>query len=118
MPTACLSALYLYRTLHGRHTDQALTLVVEVARFASQVETVPIESHHALGIDPHTIVYNHLNQPRELVKGEVVTVLGNVELGPKAVVDGNLVKVMSWYDNEMGYTNTLVLHTLEVAKYI
>src|SRR6185436_5836279 len=22
--------------------------------------------YHALGIDPHTIVYNHLNQPREL----------------------------------------------------
>ena len=24
--------------------------------------------YHALGIDPNTIVYNHLNQPRELVK--------------------------------------------------
>lgn len=24
-------------------------------------------AYHALGIDPHTIVYNHLNQPRELV---------------------------------------------------
>lgn len=34
------------------------------------------------------------------------------------VVDGNLVKVMSWYDNEVGYTNTLVLHVLEVAKYL
>lgn len=34
------------------------------------------------------------------------------------VVDGNLVKVMSWYDNEMGYTNTLVMHVLEVAKFV
>ena len=34
------------------------------------------------------------------------------------VVDGNLVKVMSWYDNEMGYTNTLVKHVVEVAKYV
>ncbi|KKU79882.1 MAG: Glyceraldehyde-3-phosphate dehydrogenase (Phosphorylating) [Parcubacteria group bacterium GW2011_GWA2_47_7] len=34
------------------------------------------------------------------------------------VVDGNLVKVMSWYDNEMGYTHTLVLHVLEIAKYL
>ena len=25
-----------------------------------------------VGINPHTIVYNHLNQPRELVQGEVV----------------------------------------------
>ena len=26
--------------------------------------------YHAFGIDPDTIVYNHLNQPRELVKAE------------------------------------------------
>lgn len=31
--------------------------------------------YHAVGIDPATIVYNHLNQPRELVKGEIVTAL-------------------------------------------
>jgi uncharacterized protein (DUF1501 family) len=29
--------------------------------------------YHAIGINPATIVYNHLNQPRELVKAEVVT---------------------------------------------
>lgn len=40
------------------------------------------------------------------------------DLAMTRVVDGNLVKVMSWYDNEMGYTNTLVMHVLEVAKYL
>jgi hypothetical protein len=29
--------------------------------------------YHSVGIKPDTIVLNHLNQPRELVKGEVVT---------------------------------------------
>lgn len=29
--------------------------------------------YHACGIDPETIVYNHLNQPRELVKAQAVT---------------------------------------------
>lgn len=29
--------------------------------------------YHAVGIDPHTMINNHLNQPRELVKGEPVT---------------------------------------------
>jgi hypothetical protein len=29
--------------------------------------------YHSVGIKPETIVYNHLNQPRELVKGEVVS---------------------------------------------
>jgi Protein of unknown function (DUF1501) len=31
--------------------------------------------YHAFGIDPMTIVYNHLNQPRELVKAEAITEL-------------------------------------------
>ncbi len=31
--------------------------------------------YHALGINPRTIVYNHLNQPRELVQAEPVTAL-------------------------------------------
>lgn len=28
--------------------------------------------YHSVGLDPHTIVYNHLNQPREMVQAEVV----------------------------------------------
>ncbi len=31
--------------------------------------------YHAFGIEPHTIVYNHLNQPRELVQAQAVTKL-------------------------------------------
>jgi uncharacterized protein (DUF1501 family) len=31
--------------------------------------------YHALGIDPHTMVMNHLNQPRELVQAEPVSAL-------------------------------------------
>lgn len=34
------------------------------------------------------------------------------------VVGGNLVKVLAWYDNEMGYTNTLVEHVIKVGKLI
>lgn len=33
------------------------------------------------------------------------------------VVGGNLVKVLGWYDNEMGYTNTLVDHVLKVGQH-
>lgn len=31
------------------------------------------------------------------------------------VVDGDLVKVLSWYDNEYGYVSTLVMHILAAA---
>lgn len=40
------------------------------------------------------------------------------ELSMTRVVDGTLVKVLAWYDNEMGYVHTLVEHVLEVAKTI
>ena len=40
------------------------------------------------------------------------------DLGMTRVVDGNLVKVMAWYDNEMGYTHALVEHVVRTAKYI
>ena len=31
------------------------------------------------------------------------------------VVGGNLVKVLAWYDNEMGYTHSLIEHTIELG---
>lgn len=32
------------------------------------------------------------------------------------VVDGNLVKVLAWYDNEMGYTHTLLRHVKAITS--
>jgi len=43
-----------------------------------------------------------------------------VQLDLTRVVDGNLVKVMTWYDNEWGYTNQMIktaLHTLGLREY-
>ncbi len=34
------------------------------------------------------------------------------------VVDGNLVKVLAWYDNEMGYAHTLAEHVIKAGNYI
>ncbi len=39
-----------------------------------------------------------------------------VDLEMTQVVDGDLVKVMSWYDNEWGYAAQLVRQTVEVAE--
>ncbi len=38
-----------------------------------------------------------------------------VDLEFTRVVDGDLVKVLAWYDNEMGYTHTLVEHVVKAA---
>jgi len=50
-------------------------------------------------------------------------ILGNshasiADLEMTRVVGGNLVKVMGWYDNEMGYTYTLVDHVIKTGARI
>ena len=39
-----------------------------------------------------------------------------VDLDSTSVVDGDLINVVSWYDNEWGYSNRLVELTADVAK--
>lgn len=41
-----------------------------------------------------------------------------VDLQFTKVIDGDLVKILSWYDNEFGYVSTLVRHVEAVAKYL
>ncbi|HWH16316.1 MAG TPA: glyceraldehyde 3-phosphate dehydrogenase NAD-binding domain-containing protein [Candidatus Paceibacterota bacterium] len=54
----------------------------------------------------------------ELVSSDIVgaRVASIADLGMTRVVDGNLVKVLAWYDNEAGYTATLVRHVLAAAR--
>ncbi len=40
------------------------------------------------------------------------------DLAMTRVVGGNLVKVLGWYDNEMGYTHTLVEHVIKTGNTI
>jgi len=41
-----------------------------------------------------------------------------VDLSSTRVVDGDMVKVLSWYDNEWGYSHTLLMHAIKVGKLI
>ena len=40
------------------------------------------------------------------------------DLSMTRVVGGNLVKVLAWYDNEMGYTYALIEHVVRLGSYI
>jgi glyceraldehyde 3-phosphate dehydrogenase len=55
-----------------------------------------------------------------LVSSDIVgnTHASIVDLEYTRVIGGNLVKVLSWYDNEMGYTNTLVKHIIATGNHI
>jgi glyceraldehyde 3-phosphate dehydrogenase len=50
------------------------------------------------------------------VKGAVHASIADLNF--TRVVGGNLVKVLAWYDNEMGYTHTLVEHVAKLGKAI
>ena len=54
----------------------------------------------------------------ELVSSDIIglTHASIVDLKMTRVVGGNLVKVLAWYDNEAGYTNTLIEHVMKAGS--
>jgi hypothetical protein len=57
--------------VHGKSDKTASAPVEDPVHPMQMLATI----YHAFGIDPETIVYNHLNQPRELVKAQALTQL-------------------------------------------
>jgi uncharacterized protein (DUF1501 family) len=55
-------------SVYGKSDETASAPVADPVHPCDLLATI----YHAVGIDPGTIVYNHLNQPRELVKGSPV----------------------------------------------
>ena len=55
--------------VHGESDKTASSPQVDPVHPTELLATI----YHAFGIPPETIVYNHLNQPRELVKASAVT---------------------------------------------
>jgi len=60
-----------------------------------------------------------------VVEEDVVSqdIVGNphasiADLALTRVVGGNLVKVLAWYDNEVGYTNSLVEHVAKAGAFV
>lgn len=55
-----------------------------------------------------------------LVSSDILgSIYGSIaDLSLTRVIDGNLVKVFAWYDNEMGYTHTLIEHVIKTGQYI
>lgn len=63
--------------------------------------------HGALGVtDDEFVSSDILKDPRGSV----------VDLGMTMVVDGDLVKIMAWYDNEWGYANQMVREAVQIAE--
>lgn len=92
--------------------------VTFIARRNTTVEEVNNILTKAATEDRWKPVFAVTNEP--LVSSDI---LGSAQasiadLSLTRVVGGNLVKVMAWYDNEMGYTHALVEHVARLATHI
>lgn len=89
-----------------------------IAKRNTTVEEVNDALRKAANTDRWKMIFDATDE--ELVSSDIQ---GNIhasiaDLKMTRVVDGNLVKVLAWYDNEMGYTHTLVEHAVKVGKLI
>lgn len=97
VPAGSLSSIVML-TARDTTVDEINTVLetaAQVSRWSDVLATTrePLVSSDIVG-DPHVAI---------------------VDLGLTKVVDGNLCAVYSWYDNEFGFTNTLLSHVLAVA---
>jgi glyceraldehyde 3-phosphate dehydrogenase len=85
-----------------------VTTVDEVNRvFAAEAETDRYRG--VVGVTRDPVVSS------DIVKDSRASV---VDLNMTQVVDGDLIKVMSWYDNEWGYSSQLVREALRIGREI
>lgn len=94
----------------------SLVDVTFVAKRATTVEEVNEALRKAAASDRWKRVFAITEEP--LVSSDILGLpYGSIaDLAMTRVVDGTLVKVLAWYDNEMGYVHTLVEHVIEVGK--
>lgn len=92
--------------------------VTFISKKPTTAEEVNAILKKAAGEDRWKNIFTVTEEP--LVSSDI---LGNshasiADLEMTRVVGGNLVKVMGWYDNEMGYTYTLVDHVIKTGRTI
>lgn len=87
-----------------------------VAKRATTAEEVNDILRKAAATDKWKRVFATTDEP--LVSSDILgQPYGSIaDLAMTRVVDGTLVKVLGWYDNEMGYIHTLLVHVDEVVK--
>ncbi len=90
--------------------------------FISKKPTTVEEVNNALKEAAASDKWSHIfaATEEELVSSDIIGLpyASIADLKMTRVVGGNLVKVMAWYDNEMGYTNTLVEHVKKAGDKI
>lgn len=92
--------------------------VTFIAKRDTSVEEVNEILKRAAGDERWKPVFSVTEEP--LVSSDILgsKFASMADLSMTRVIGGNLVKVLAWYDNEMGYTHALVEHVSRLAKHI
>jgi glyceraldehyde 3-phosphate dehydrogenase len=87
-----------------------ITLLASRSTTVEEINTILSEESQT---DRYKLVLSVSDEP--LVSSDIVqnTFASVVDLQTTRVVDGDLVKIMAWYDNEWGFTNQMIRQILE-----
>ena len=122
---AATAVAQAYESLVGKFDGISLRVPVPAGSIA---DITFIAKRPTTAEEVNTILRAAAKQPRweglfdatdeELVSSDIIGEphASIADLGMTRVVDGNLVKVLAWYDNEMGYTESLVRHVIAAAN--
>lgn len=122
---AAIATTLAYPDLKGKfdgisiRVPVAVGSIVDVTFIASRPTTVEEVNQiltEAASTDRWKKVFAVTNEP--LVSSDIIGArFGAIaDLGMTQVVDGNLVKVLAWYDNEASYVHTLAEHVSAIAN--
>ena len=89
-----------------------------VAKRSTNVEEVNEILRVAVGETRWKNIFSTTDE--QIVSSDIIgsTYASIADLSFTRVVDNDLVKVLAWYDNEMGYTHALVEHVIKSGSYI
>lgn len=124
---AAIAVTKAYPSLVGKFDGMAIRVpvpvgsIVDLTFVASRPTTVE-EVNNALKIAASSEKWKGLFAVTEepIVSSDIIgaTFASIADLSYTLVADGTLVKVLAWYDNETGYTHTLVEHVAALGKTI
>lgn len=116
---AAIAVTQAYEQLKGKFDGISLRVPVPAGSIA---DVTFISKRNTTAEEVNTILEKAAADPRwagifsitrdPLVSSDIIgSEYGSIaDLSLTRVIDGNLVKVLAWYDNEMGYTHTLLRH--------
>ena len=122
---AAIAVAQAYPSLMGKFDGIALRVPVAVGSiaditFIAKRSTTADEVNAALRVAAGAPRWEGIftTTDEEIVSSDIVgePYASIADLGMTRVVDGTLVKVLAWYDNEMGYTESLVRHVLAAGN--